>query len=443
MQSARFGLCWWLYACLTGRSMTPTILILLSGLGLLLVGVGLLGTLLGMRATLAQFSNIDIGFIMGGYYAGYIMGTLVVPRVIRNVGHIRSFATFAAVGAATSLAFGLLVHPWVWLVLRMFNGLCVVGLYMVVESWLNEQSDGSARGRIFSLYMMSTLVALGLGQMLLLAGDTMELTLFALAAILISLGVVPVAVTRVHEPRIENEVTARFTELLRATPFGFIGALCAGLVNGAFWGMTPVFGQRLALGDGQIALLMSATIFGGAILQWPIGHISDRLDRRLVLVLTSLCTAVVAGVTALIVIRNYPGLILSAFLHGGLMFSLYDISVAYAYDHLKPGQALEATRSLLLIYGVGALSGPLLVGFAMELIGPVGLPVVSATTTGILALFGLYRMSRRSAPPVEEQTEFVPLVRTTPVVLEMHPDVDESLEPEATGNMAPDRADRE
>ncbi len=203
--------------------MTPTILILLSGLGLLLVGVGLLGTLLGVRATLAEFSNIDIGLIMGGYYAGYIAGTLLVPRVIRNVGHIRSFAAFAAVGASASLAFGLLVHPWVWLLLRIFSGLCVVGLYMVVESWLNEQSAGPARGRIFSLYMMSTLVALGAGQSLLLAGDTAELTLFALAAILISLGVVPVAVTRIHEPRIENEVSAKFTELMRATPFGSLG----------------------------------------------------------------------------------------------------------------------------------------------------------------------------------------------------------------------------
>ena len=410
--------------------MTPTILILLSGLGLLLVGVGLLGTLLGVRATLAEFSNIDIGLIMGGYYAGYIAGTLLVPRVIRNVGHIRSFAAFAAVGASASLAFGLLVHPWVWLLLRMFSGLCVVGLYMVVESWLNEQSAGSARGRIFSLYMMSTLVALGAGQVLLLAGDTSELTLFALAAILISLGVVPVAVTRIHEPRIENEVSAKFTELIRATPFGFIGALSAGLVNGAFWGMTPVFGQRLELGDGQIAMLMSATIFGGAILQWPIGHLSDRMDRRTVLILTSLCTAAVAAITALIVIRDYPGLIVSAFLHGGLMFSLYGISVAYSYDHMEPGHALEATRGLLLIYGVGALCGPLLVGIAMDLIGPVGLPVVSATTTATLALFGLYRMSRRSALPVEDQTEYVPLVRTSPVVLEMHPDVDPAAGPE-------------
>lgn len=425
--------------------MTPTILILLSGLGLLLVGVGLLGTLLGLRATLAGFSNIDIGLIMGGYYAGYIAGTLLVPRVIRNVGHIRSFTAFAAVGAATSLAFGLLVHPWVWLVLRIVSGLCVVGLYMVVESWLNEQIAGSARGRIFSFYMMSTLVALGVGQSLLLAGDTTELTLFALAAILISLGVVPVAITRVHEPRIENELSTKFIELIRATPFGFIGALSAGLVNGAFWGMAPVFGQRLALEDGQIAMLMTATIFGGAILQWPIGHLSDRMDRRTVLVLTSLCTALVSAITALIVIKSYPGLIVSAFLHGGLMFSLYGISVAYSYDHMKPGVALEATRSLLLIYGIGALCGPLLVGIAMDLIGPVGLPVVSATTTATLALFGLYRMSRSSAPPVEEQTEFVPLVRTTPVVLEMHPDVDPTADPEPEPAREPELelADRE
>jgi MFS family permease len=397
-------------------------------LGLLLVGVGLLGTLLGVRATLASFSNLETGLIMAGYYAGYIAGTLLAPGVIRNVGHIRSFAAFAAVAAAASLAFGLLVHPWVWLPLRIVSGLCVVGLYMVVESWLNEQSGGPARGRIFSLYMTSTLIALGAGQFLLLSGDTSGLTLFALASILISLGVVPVAVTRVTEPRIETAVSVKIRQLMRLSPLGTVGAFGAGLVNGAFWGMAPVFGQRLLLGEPQIAMLMSATILGGALLQLPIGHASDRMDRRTVLILTSFATAVVAGVAAFIVMRGHPGLAPSAFLHGGLMFSLYGISVAHANDHLEQGQVLEATRGLLLIYGLGALCGPLLGGLAMDVTGPVGLPLVSATTATALALFGLYRMTRRAPPPVAEQTEFVPLVRTSPVALEMHPDADPAPE---------------
>ena len=363
--------------------MTPTIATLIGGLALLLVGVGLLGTVLGVRAALAAFSNLETGLIMAGYYVGYVAGTLFVPRVIRNVGHIRTFAALASLAAASVLSFGLLVHPAAWLPLRILNGLCVVGLYMVVESWLSEQSAGSARGRIFSIYMMSTLFALGLGQFLLLVGEPDGMVPFTLAAMLIALGVIPIAVTRVTEPRIEAVVPVKLGQLLRISPLGTIGALGAGMVNGAFWGMTPVFGQRLALGEFQIALLMSATILGGALLQWPIGHLSDRYDRRNVLILVSFATALVAAGVALLVMQSLPGLALAAALYGGLMFSLYGISVAHTNDHLDPGQVLEATRGLLLVYGFGALFGPLLGRIAIELAGPVGLLVLSAGTAAL------------------------------------------------------------
>ena len=408
--------------------MTPTIAILLGGLGLILVGVGLLGTLLGVRATLASFSNMEIGLIMAGYYLGYITGTIMVPRLIRDVGHIRTFAALAAVAAASSLAFGLLVEPWTWLALRVINGLCVVGLYIVVESWLNEQTAGPVRGRIFSIYMMSTLVALGGGQVLLLLGDTSELVPFALAAILISLGVVPVAVTRVTEPRMELAVPVKLLQLMQISPLGAVGAFIAGLVNGAFWGMTPVFGQVLELGEGQIAMLMSATILGGAVLQWPFGHLSDRSDRRTMLILISLATSAAAVIMGCIVMEGYSGLLPAGSVFGGLMFSLYGISVAHTNDHLESSQVLEATRGLLLMFGIGALCGPLLAGLAMQTVGPVGLPLVSAAATALLALYGLYRMTRRSPPPLGEQGEFVPLVRTSPVVMEMYPGADPAPE---------------
>lgn len=409
--------------------MTPTILVLLGGLGILLVGVGLLGTLLGLRAANASFSNIETGLIMAGYYAGYIAGTLLAPRIIRNVGHIRCFAAFAALAAATSLCFGLIIEPWTWLALRVVSGACIVGVYMVVESWLNEQSSTPARGQVFAVYMMSTLIALGSGQFLLLAGDSSQLDLFALAAILISIGVVPIAVTRLTEPRIEVSVPVRLIELMRISPLGVIGTFSAGIVNGAFWGMAPVFGQRLSFEEAQIALLMSATILGGATLQWPIGHLSDRFDRRTVLVITSFATAAIAAAAAYTVIEGVPEMAVTSFVYGGLMFSLYGISVAHANDQLVQEQVLGATQGLLLVYGLGAIMGPLLGGIAMQGMGPAGLPVVSVAATGLLGLYGLYRMTRRAAPPVEEQTGFVPLVRTSPVALEMHPDVDPSTHP--------------
>lgn len=283
-----------------------------------------------------------------------------------------------------------------------------------------------------SIYMTSTLVALGAGQFLLLAGDTLDLTLFALAAILISVGVIPVAIARVTEPRIELAVTVPFAQLLRISPLGAVGTFGAGIINGAFWGMTPVFGQTLALEEKQIALLMSATILGGAILQRPIGHLSDIMDRRLMLVLAGSATAAVAAIAGFIVIEGHPGLVFSACLYGGLMFSLYGISVAHTNDHLHPAQVLEATRGLLLIFGIGAVCGPLLVGLAMKAAGPLGLPAVSAAAAAALALFGIYRMLRRSPPPREAQSEFVPFVRTSPVALEMYPEADVSPELELT-----------
>jgi MFS family permease len=241
--------------------------------------------------------------------------------------------------------------------------------------------------------------------------------------------VVPIAITRVSEPQIEIAVPVSLSALVRISPLGMVGALTAGVVNGAFWGMAPVFGQRLNLSDGGIALLMSATILGGVILQWPIGHLSDRHDRRTVLILTSFATTVAATVIIYIVIHGYSGLIPTAFVYGGLMFTLYSISVAHTNDHLAPGQVLGATQGLLLIYGVGALCGPLLAGVAMESVGPQGLPVMSAITTLLLAGFGAFRVTRRAAPAMEEQAEYVPMVRTSPVALEMYPEADPEPEP--------------
>ena len=415
--------------------MTRTTLILIGGFAVLLTGTGLLGTLLGVRAAIMSFGDVAIGAIMAGYYGGYIAGTYLAPRVIRNVGHIRSFAAFAAVAAASTIAFGLVADAWSWLALRLLGGLCIVGLYMVVESWLNEQCEGRARGRVFSVYIMSTLVALGAGQLLLPLADPGGMVLFAVASILISVGIVPIAATRITEPQIRLAQGLELGELLRISPLGVVGALSAGVLSGAFWGMTPVFSQRLGLTEAQIAGLMSATIFGGAALQWPIGHLSDRIDRRTVLIGVSLVTALAAAATGYVVMGGRSGLVVVGFLYGGVMFSLYGIAVAHANDHLGAGQVLEATRGLLLVFGFGALIGPLAAGVAMATAGPVGLPAMATTTALLLALYGVYRTRRRQAPPLAEQGEFVPMVRTTPVALELSPQAAET--PPQEGQPAP------
>jgi MFS family permease len=295
---------------------------------------------------------------------------------------------------------------------------------MVVESWLNEQTPNDLRGRIFSIYMITTLAALAAGQYLLLAYDPAQLASFVLAAILIILGLVPIAVLRVTEPRIEAVEYMALGRLFELSPLSAVGAFAAGLVNGIFWGMTAVFAARLQLDDTAIALLMSMTILGGVVLQFPIGHLSDRHDRRNVLILVSLAAAAAAAGVAWLVHAKLAGLSLLAFLYGGLMFPIYAICVAHANDHVQAGQVLGTTRGLLLLYGIGAFLGPLGGGLVMAWLGPLGLPVLSAVILASMGLYGLYRKARRAPPPLEEQAEFVAVTRTSPVVLEMHPQAD-------------------
>lgn len=409
--------------------MRITLFVLLGGLSVLLVGLGLLGTLLGVRATVEDFSNVQIGVIMAGYYAGYILGTLTGPGFVRRVGHIRTFAAFAALGAATTLSFGLLTDAWSWFLLRILNGASVVGVYMVVESWLIDKTPAVSRGRTFAVYMITTLMALASGQFLLLVYDPASLSPFALATVLIVVAIIPIAVTRLSEPSMEQHEHLPLAELFKRSPLGVAGVIGAGMVNGTFWGLTAVFGTRAGMDETGVALLMGATIAGGALLQLPIGHLSDRHDRRKVMLLVSVLAAVVSVSAGAMVQWEQPGLNLISFVYGGLMFSVYAISVAHTNDHLGPEQVLGATRGLLLLYGVGALFGPLAGGWIMDLFGAVGLPYFSAAVLLLLSVYGLYRMTRRAPLPLEEQAEFVPLARTSPVVMEMSPQVDAESEP--------------
>lgn len=413
---------------LIAGSLRGTVAVLLGGLSLVLAAVGLLGTLLGLRGNLEAFNGVTIGAIMAAYYAGYIIGTQFGPLVIANVGHIRAFAVFAALAASTSLAFSLWVDPLGWAALRLLNGIAMVGIFMVVESWLNAQTPVGLRGRVFATYMISTLLALGAGQFIILSYDPAGSELFALVTLLTILGLIPIAITRMTEPVIEAPQAMGLKRLFRVSPLGTLGAFGAGLVNGLFWGLTPVFAQRLDMSTEQIALLMSAVIAGGALLQYPIGLLSDRYDRRTVLVLVSLSAAALAGSVAGLVWSHVPGLFVVSFLYGGLMFAIYGLAVAHTNDRLTTGHTLSATQGLLLVYGVGAFLGPLLGGVALREIGPVGVPLIAALVLAGIALFGLLRSVQREAPPADEQTDYIAMVRTTPVVLEMHPEAEREPE---------------
>ncbi len=398
---------------------------LLLGIASLLVGMGALGTLLGVRAGIENFGPPVTGVVMAAYFLGFIVGNYLCPPLIHRVGHIRAYAAMAAIVTAVALSHALVVHPLAWFVLRVVNGACMMGLYMVVESWLNAITPNERRGQVFAVYMATTLVAMAVGQYLILVGEITSMMPFALAAIFLSLGLVPVALTRIGQP-VPMEVPRLSLRMLFAVaPLGAVGALFAGLATGAFWGMGPLFAHRIGLPPAGVALFMSAAILGGALLQWPIGRLSDNSDRRRVLAVVCLGAVVAALATYGFILAIPDVLYISAFIYGGFAFTVYSLSVAHTNDHLDREQALEATRSLLLLHGIGAVIGPALAGVLMEWLGAGSLLLYFAA---VLALLGVYAVSRmRARLPIIPAEPFKPMTgETSRVVLEMDPRVDES-----------------
>lgn len=399
---------------------------LLSGMTVLLTGLGLLSTLLGVRAQAAGMSSGTIGLIMAAYFAGFVIGTYWCPSIIRRVGHIRAFTAFAAISATVAIAHALWIEPWFWGALRLINGIMMVGIYMTMESWLNTAVDNNGRGSLFAVYVTLTLLAMSLGQFLLMLAPGQGFALFAVVSILFSLGLVPIALTRVPQPTPVETPTLRLRQLIGFSQLGTLGTLIAGLTSGAFWGLGAVFAKALNLPPFDIAAFMGVTIAGGALLQWPIGKFSDRFDRRTVL--TSVCAVGAALASGISVATHLPLPVLLglSFMYGGVAFTLYGISVAHMNDQIRVEDMLEASSGLLLIYGVGAVIGPMLGGELMSRFGPPSLFLFFAVALAALALFGLHRSHVTEPLPVEEQGEFVPMMRTSQAAIELsHPEIQE------------------
>jgi len=402
---------------------------LLFGIAIILAGNGLLGTLLGVRGELEGMANATLGLVMGGYFAGFVLGTFLIPDVIRRVGHIRMFAALASIASVIILLHGMLVHPVPWFVLRVLSGICIVGLYIVIESWLNEQTPNEQRGHVFSAYMTTTLIGLGVGQWLLLAGDISTLFLFALGSVLLSLGLVPVALTRVQEPVIAEAHRLGLRALYRVSPLGVLGCVFAGLGGGAFWGMGPVFAAGIGMSPAGIAAFMGLTIFGGIVMLWPIGRLSDYFQRRQVIMWVCFLTAAAAGLATWLTLLDPRWVLLGGFMYGAFAFGIYALSAAHTNDHVDASQMLEVTSSLQLLWGSGAIAGPILAGLLMQWIGPIALLPFMGLAALVPALFATYRMAVSTPVPAEQQGEWVPQFATSPVALEMHPEQDEPVSP--------------
>ena len=397
---------------------------LLLAVAILLLGSGLAGTTLGIRAGMEGFSDTVTGIVMAAFFLGYVLGSYVCPRLISEVGHIRAFAVMAAIGAVTVIVHGLIIDPVVWWVLRVITGICMVGLYLVVESWLNSLLNKQNRGKIFGVYISVTLLSLGASQYLILIYGAGELATLALCAIFFSFALVPIAVTRLTQPPRVAVPKLILRRLLAISPLGVVGALCTGLGNGAFWGLGALYAHSLGFPDTDIALFMSAIIFGGALLQVPIGHQSDRHDRRKVLTIVSVLTALAALCIFVFATQSKTGMLISAVFYGGFSFAVYSLAVAHTNDHIEPAEIMNATRGLLLLNGIGATIGPIIAGTLMQRYGAQSLILYFAVVFGVLGLFAIYRMAAGVTIPTADQGEFVPLSRTGPAAIEMDPRVE-------------------
>lgn len=376
---------------------------LLSGVAMLVVGVGLFFSVLGLRASLAEFSVAVTGLVMSAYFVGYVAGTYVCPAIIRRVGHIRAFAAMASLASTMPILHALWIDPWFWGLLRLLAGMCLVGLYIVIESWLNAVAPSQHRGKVFATYMTVSFLALGLGQWLTLVGDRLGFVPFAMVSVLFSFALLPLALTRVPEPPAVDAPRLGLGTLYRISPLGVGAALCSGLVNGAFFSMGALFAQQVGFSATGVAAFMAATILGGALLQWPVGHLSDRRDRRYVLLWVCSGSAALAAVGYVVSGVSENALIALAVLYGGLVFTVYGLGVAHVNDQIDSSRLLEVTGGLLLLHGIGAAIGPTLAGLVMEGLGARSLMLYFALMLGLLALFTLRRIG--AAPPVPPEAK--------------------------------------
>lgn len=406
------------------RQILASLSALLVSMSLLMLGTGLFTTFIGLRAVLEGFTKESVGLMMSVFYLGLILGTLRCGRLINRIGHIRAFAVFSATSAAVVIVFPLFVSAPLWMLLRGILGFNLAGMYMVAESWLNTRATGDNRGTLLAIYTMTSFLAMGGGQLLINLGDPAGFELFIVVNLLFCLALVPVAVTRATHPAPVEFSHFRFRQLYAISPVSVGGCLCSGFALGALFGMGPIYGQDLGLSVAQISQFMSVLIVSGLFLQLPLGRLSDRLDRRWVIVAVASVMALAGFAMVLWAQHSFAVLLGLAAIFGGLLATLYPLSVAYANDYIDPKDMVPASGGLLLAYSVGAAVGPAIAAGVMRLTGPGGLFLYTGVAAAALVVFALYRMRQRHWAPVREKEAFVPLPVTdvqTSVVNEIDP----------------------
>ena len=404
-----------------------SILALFVSTAFLLAGGGLHGILLPVRAQLEGFSTFEIGLIGTGWAIGFTAGCLLIPILVRRVGHVRSFAALAAMLAIVVLANGLIVEAYSWIILRAIAGLCFSGSYMIIESWLNERITNKTRGTIFSIYMMVTQISMMGGQYLLTLADPAGYKLFMIGAILYAFAVLPTAVSSAQSPAPLTKVDFDLKYLYRNSPVAAVGAVLTGIIASAWNNFAPVFGTMTGMSTASIASLIAVAMVGSILFQYPMGRLSDKMDRRYVIIAITLL-----GTLMGFVLSQYgrtggeTGIVflLLILIFGGAIYPIYGIIVAHANDFSEAEDFVKTSSGLLVLFGAGTMIGPLLTAAMMELMGSFGLFATIGGAHLFLAIYVGYRIMKRTLPEDLETVDFqtVPLVKAhTPETLALDP----------------------
>ena len=380
-------------------------------------GMGLQGSAVALRAGLEGFSETLVGIVMSSNYIGLIVGSMIAPMLIRSVGYVRTFAASASLGSASAIAHLVFINPVLWMGFRAATGLSLSVMFVVAESWLNSSSTSQNRGRLLSVYSVVYIVSMGAGQPLLGIFPPASFEIFGVTTILISFCLIPLAVMHVTGTPSADREPPRLIETFRKSPLAGSGIIVAGMLAGATWSLTPLYGQQVGLDSGGIGVLMLLVSLGSMAFQWPMGWLSDKRSRRKAILWAVGGAAAAAGLMALF--QPSGGLtFFLVFLFGGFGMPLYSLSVALANDQFQPHEMVRAAGAIVIFYGVGSAVGPILASQFMQWVGPAGLFLSMAVVLVPLLAMALIRMALIPALP-RRKTEYRLYPRTTPAAFQM------------------------
>ena len=373
---------------------------LLAAVFILIAGNGLSNTLIPLSGTAAAFPPLAIGLIGSAYFGGMLVGCLAAPRIIARAGHIRAFAAFVAISAAATLAHPIFVEPIAWGGIRGVTGFCFAGLYATIESWMHDKADNVMRGRMLALYQIVNYAGAATGQQAIRFINAASFVPFSIVAGALALSVLPLTYTRSDPPDPPPVPRLRLSWLFRISPVGVIGALVSGTANGTFWSLAPVFAERSGLGAGGVASFMTATIVGAALVQWPVGRLADRSDRRHIMLAAVAIAVAAQGALVFWAKSDAWVLIALAAVVGASALVLYPLSSSHTQDLGGRENAVEVSTGLLLAYTIGAIVGPTTAAWMMQWIGPEALFIHNGAIHVLFIVFVIWRLWRR--PPRAE-----------------------------------------